>query len=330
MRKSDIENWVLSIAERVENKQPIEDFRIEIKSIWPMDFYKTARQIAAHANAARGESILWIIGLDEKKGLSGASHQELSSWWPQIYCNFDEKIYPNLIDLNIPYKDKILVALFFETDRAPFVVKNKEGKIPHTEVPWREGTSTRSAHRSDLIKILVPFQELPVFDLLEGKLTLFESLKEIESHYNFNLNFKYYITKLTNDLTVIPYHKCNIEINWDGQDAFPSLERFKLTPPFKPHPIGMTLADRLSRPDVDSMTMDYTNSEVLISGPGILNLKANFSIQKKLELIPETIVIKINLNPINMDRGFKEIYSLKRISYDEGQPVIASWKLSAV
>jgi hypothetical protein len=330
MRKSNIENWVLNIAERVENNQPIEDFRIEVKSVWPKDYYKTARQIAAHANSARGESILWIIGLDEKIGFVGVSPQELSSWWPQIYCMFDENIYPNLIDLNIPYKDKILVALFFETDRAPFVVKNQEGKIPHTEVPWREGTSTRSAHRSDLIKILVPYQELPVFDLLEGELNLVDSLKKEESHYSFDLNFEYYVTKLTNALNVIPYHKCNIEINWDGQNAFPSLERIKLTPPLKPHHIGVNLADRLRRPDVDSLTMDYTNSEVLISGPGILYLKANLSIQKKPITIPETINVKINLNPINMDIGFKEIYSLKRISSDEGQPIVASWKLSAV
>ena len=182
MRKSDIENWVLNIVDRVEKQQPLEDSRIELKSIWPENYSKTARQIAAHANAARGESILWIIGLDETEGFIGATFEELSSWWPQVIKNFDENIYPNLIDLNVPYKDKVLVALYFETERAPFVVKNPEGKIPHREVPWREGIKTRTAKRSDLIKLLVPIQEIPEFELLGGNI-VYEKKKTIQGIY---------------------------------------------------------------------------------------------------------------------------------------------------
>jgi hypothetical protein len=51
------------------------------------------------------------------------------------------------LHLGVPRGDKTLVALWFETDRAPFVVKNPEGGAITREVTWREGTAIRSATR---------------------------------------------------------------------------------------------------------------------------------------------------------------------------------------
>ena len=67
MRNHEIEAWALGIIDRVIQKQPIEDDRVELKAEWP-DALKAARRIAGHANAARGEPILWLIGVDEKAG----------------------------------------------------------------------------------------------------------------------------------------------------------------------------------------------------------------------------------------------------------------------
>lgn len=49
MRKTDIEFWALSIIERVEKGQPVEDSRVELKGDW-IDPKKAARRIAGHAN----------------------------------------------------------------------------------------------------------------------------------------------------------------------------------------------------------------------------------------------------------------------------------------
>ena len=57
MRIHEIETWVLQIVERVESEQPIEDSRIELKSDW-IDPAKAARQLAGHANAAHGDTLL--------------------------------------------------------------------------------------------------------------------------------------------------------------------------------------------------------------------------------------------------------------------------------
>lgn len=45
MRNHEIENWALSIVDRVLAGQPIEDVRVELKSTW-IDAKKAARRIA--------------------------------------------------------------------------------------------------------------------------------------------------------------------------------------------------------------------------------------------------------------------------------------------
>jgi hypothetical protein len=66
MRPIEIEAWVLRVVDQVKKGQPNEDRRVELKAEWIEPPEKAARQIAGHANAARGSNILWIIGLDEK------------------------------------------------------------------------------------------------------------------------------------------------------------------------------------------------------------------------------------------------------------------------
>ena len=78
MKKQDIEFKVLDIIDRLEKGQPIEDDTVELKAEWPKDHFRAARRIAAHANSARGEPLLWLIGIDEKAGVVGADFEGLS------------------------------------------------------------------------------------------------------------------------------------------------------------------------------------------------------------------------------------------------------------
>ena len=174
MRPHEIENWVLSVIDRVERHLPNEDSRVELKSEW-IEPQKAARQIAAHANAARGEPILWIIGVDQQRGVVGANHEELADWFAGVKAQFDG-LAPQLTDLTVPVRNGAVAALLFETDRSPFVVKNpvfgQTGGGPvQFEVPWREHTSTRTATRSELIKLLSPLQKLPSFEILSATLS---------------------------------------------------------------------------------------------------------------------------------------------------------------
>lgn len=157
MDTEKIRIWASEIIDRVKRGQPHEDSRVELKAAWPDDFNKTARQIAGHANAAGGEPVLWLIGVDEKNGVVGVLHNELSNWRARLATEFDDLV-PAMQDLNLTIEGKTAVALLFETDQAPYVVRNEKFDKPERgrvqfEVPWREATSTRSARRRDLLKL---------------------------------------------------------------------------------------------------------------------------------------------------------------------------------
>ena len=120
MKPHQLETWVLKI---IENGQPVEDSRVELKADWLLPD-KAARRIAGHANAARGAQILWLVGVDEEQGrVVGVNFNELSEWFEQVKSQFDG-LCPDLYNINVSIDDKTIAALLFDTQRAPYVVKN--------------------------------------------------------------------------------------------------------------------------------------------------------------------------------------------------------------
>ncbi len=177
MTPRQIEAWAIRVLEQVENRQNVEDTLVELKREWPTETNKVARRIGGHANAARGEPILWLIGVDERAGkVVGAPPSEFTAWYPAVEKEF-EGLAPHCVLLNIPHNGTTVSALLFETDRAPFVVKNAAyglagdaGEKVAFEVPWRNGTRTESAKRADLFKLLTPAARLPDVELLAAGL----------------------------------------------------------------------------------------------------------------------------------------------------------------
>lgn len=210
MRKADLEHKVLAIADRVQKKQPVEGVEIELKSKWPEKFNMTARQLAGHCNAARGDPVLWIIGLDEGHGaVVGASAEELANWWPRVRKEFEGE-HPHLaISLPVQHGDKTLFALYFETDRAPFVTRASDSGSSVLEVPWREGNSTRSARREDLIRLLVPVMSTPSIELLSASARYYQDSKS--PYWSMIFNVKLYAT--VRSTAILPAHRCDLEVD---------------------------------------------------------------------------------------------------------------------
>src|SRR5947199_9982722 len=130
MRKHEIESWALTVIERVRSGAANEDSRVELKREWILPD-KAARRLAAHANSALGEPILWLIGIDQKSGELVHSQNDLAGWWPSVKSYFDG-IAPDVIDVAVSVNGKTIMALYFDTERRPFVVKS----IPNfLEVP---------------------------------------------------------------------------------------------------------------------------------------------------------------------------------------------------
>jgi hypothetical protein len=321
---SNIEARVLKVIDQQKRKQPCEDSCIEMKADWPEPI-KAARQIAGHANAARGENILWIIGVDESNGIVGADNTELANWLPQVKSYFDG-LFPDVIDLNVPVDDKTIVALLFSSDRAPFVVKNSAYGKPASgsvelEVPWREGRRTRSARREDLIRLLVPISRQPSIEVISSTVTITE-LHPIPdpSYCNWHILVRLYIAPFDHDRVVIPFHHCDIVITV-GEDKISVCEKIRLSPSGRYY-FGSGKIDG----EVDSFTIASTESEVIADGPGRLNVSAYVKAARPNSIAASDIALTLRMRPVGAEKPLTIETHLNRVKPSDNEKFVAKWE----
>ena len=269
----------MSILDRLKAGQPIEDSRVELKSEW-IDSKKAARRIAGHANASHGEPILWLMGVDEKRGVVGANHTEMSTWWSKVESEFNE-LAPSLIrDMNVPYEGKTVVALLFENDRAPYVVRCPD-KPDILEVPWREGTKVRSARRSDLIKVLSPLTHAPEMEVRSCDL----NVQRHQRSPTFSVRMLLYVVLRTSNTPItIPCHRCSAEIHLPGHSL-------------------RCQANRVYFEAANSTRIQVSPGEATISGSGEVWVNAYGDLPGITKRgVKEQALVDIELNAIGMDR----------------------------
>jgi hypothetical protein len=294
MKAIEIEAWTLRVLDSVQAGAFAEDSLVELKANWP-DARKAARQIAGHANAARGEPILWIIGADEKTGVKGADFKELSSWHAQVHAEFDG-VSPPVDSVNVPFQNSTVAALCFDTERAPFVVKNPAFNTPgggaaSLEVPWREGTRTRTATRADLIRILAPKRLHPKLEVLRGTLHIKTEAKTDVIKHSLHAFIEFYISPKTDQVLVFPNHRMSAtaaSLRPNNQIAFGSIH-------FSDASKRSSIMGLLHQGKQQSVTVnarlepiEITASEIIVRGPRKLILHADASLQDlTVEQIPE-------------------------------------------
>jgi len=290
MNIGQIENWALKIIDSVNNNQPSEDARVELKSIWTADKYKAARQIAGHANAARSDYILWLIGVNERNGVTGVEHEEFSNWYSSVKSFFDANP-PSVTNVNIFIEEKTVVALLFDTSRTPYVIKNPNHGSPNSgpiefEVPWREGNSTRSANHTNLIKLLIPLTVLPDIEILNSNLSLYPE----DGEDLWKINIQTFITPEISTQIVLPEHRATGTI---------SIADIIENRPFD--------KIRFSSPDWRGGFPDYqkpqdplitTNpSSAIINGPGKLEINASLTTSKLNFSTPIIAIVRVKIYP---------------------------------
>ncbi|MBU1108983.1 MAG: ATP-binding protein [Candidatus Riflebacteria bacterium] len=327
MKKQEIEFKVLDIIERLEKGQPIEDDMIELKAEWPRDHFRAARRIGAHANAARGEPIMWLIGIDEKKGVVGADFEELSIWFAKVRSRFDQLLAPNLISLAIPYDGKTVVALIFETERSPFVIRipDSTGIVTH-EVPWREANSTRSARRSDLIKLLYPIQKKPSLEIIDGRIELQRAIAGVSqiTTYQWNLSMKVYVVTYSSETLVIPFHRCEILFRPQGRPDEKKFESIRIAPP-------TSYSSRGLKEKSQSLTVNSTEHEVLIDTAGMTYLTAeSFTEEKPGPQLYEEIEVKgwLRSHYSSEPVSFEAIFELQRRENEDSERMLGEWRFA--
>jgi hypothetical protein len=336
MRAHEIENWVLKIIEQVESGQPNEDFRVELKAYWP-DARKAARQIAGHANAAHGEPILWPIGVDEEKGVVGVNNEELANWYAQVRAEFDGLAPKLLRDLNVPVAGITVVALLFDTDRAPYLVKNPAYGQPNggpvqLEVPWREGRSTRSASRSDLLRILSPIQKNPSFELLDAWLKVYPEMgppssaggptySEDSKNLTWKLDMDFYVAPKTDARVVIPFHHCTASFKIPERIPETQFESIVMEPLSSLVHHGGNVTKRIA-----SVTIENTRDEVLFNGPGKIVLRGEVEIPKK-PIDCKKAEVRVSLLPVDSEHAISFCETLHEMPPNEQQHELACWTL---
>jgi hypothetical protein len=258
MTPNEIERWALRVVEQLRSGQPNEDVRVELKAKWPADAYKAARQIAAHANPAGGEPILWVIGVDQKGIVVGVDHNELASWYKQVESQFDE-LAPGVTDVNVPIEGKTIVALLFDTERRPFVTRSLNSGSVTYEVPWRGATSTRSAKRAELMRLLDSVPRLPKWEAINGTLNeeRIDRPRVLGNKRRWMLNLKLYVEPDGKARISVPFHRCAGMLTFAKLGSTPRLWNVRLVPY-----------------DQESVNLRGSKTDLVIDGPGMVTLEA--------------------------------------------------------
>jgi hypothetical protein len=154
-------------ARRNANVSSEDDF-IECKGRWPEK--DKARQLVGLANRAAGEPFVLIVGFDDTTGaVVDPGPTDPADWWQGMVGQFDQTPLDLLrhIVVHISASEKVH-AFAFGTDRVPYVVTSRQGR----DVPMRDSTGTRSAHRHELLRLLLPSIGTPPSSLLKADMYL--------------------------------------------------------------------------------------------------------------------------------------------------------------
>ncbi len=325
-RITKIEAWALNVVARIQAAEKVEDARLELKREWP-DPVKAARRIAGHANSSFGSDILWIVGLDEVSGVVGVQPQDLANWWPAVCSHFDG-VAPSMTDIMMPVDGTTLVCLLLETNRPPYVVKNPVFGSPGggsvaSEVPWRDGTSVRTATRNDLVRMLVPTVAQPEVEVLggSGRLTVKKEDFPGDTVIGFRLAFSIsvYIYPRNEGAVVIPFHKCQCVLaESTGSNSIDEFE-FTMYRPHLYHPRG-------GRPD--TVTLERTSSELIAHGPGKCSIDVDMALETEPEWLQrELLQLRVILYVIDSELPVEVGVSLKQDK--PSTDTIRCWSIAA-
>lgn len=217
MTPGQIEALVLAAIDRVRSGSAKEDDLIEFKRAWPPP--ERARSLAASANTARGESIIYVIGVDESDGsIHATGDVDPAKWFAQLEAKFDE-VFPILERHLIVQvtENEVVQALQFQTDRAPYVVTVSNGGQTEREVPIRAGARTRSAHRRELLRLLGPSTPVPNVEVLEAQVHLHgPDIYGGSDNYSIGLRVEVYFEHTGTASIFIPRRFAKARLSIDG------------------------------------------------------------------------------------------------------------------
>ena len=145
---------------------------------WPRPARAAARRLAAHANAARGRDLLWLVGIGTQPSNSPGADPAAAEAWIGGLRPFFDGLMPRIVPVEVPLPavpnapelaaappsspsqtrrrrspqqassrgPRSVVALHIETSRAPFVVRAGADRL---ETPWLDLSAATDAVTGD-------------------------------------------------------------------------------------------------------------------------------------------------------------------------------------
>lgn len=313
MRPTRVEAWAIAVYDRIRSGQSSEDSRVEIKREW-ISPRKAARRLAGHANAARGEDILWLIGIDHEAGaLHPIERDDLAIWLPQVRKEFQGPA-PECTDVVVHADDGEFLALLFSTDQAPYVVRirRQEGSDagPATrEVPWREGTAVRTATHSDLLRLLVPISTLPEVELVNGSLEAGvylpgagrDVMPQSGMRCSWRADLTLFVTPRSRDSVIFPIHRCSLTVD-------------------EPRCLGSAEFRLLDRRVDHAGRLIGVEEDYLVDRPRRLSIAGVYECHS-FSMPASAATMKLVLRPAGFDREISQLWDLALRDRQEGEAI---------
>lgn len=170
MKRIELESRIYSVVRSVtESTIRPEDTLLELKRGWPTPPGADACQLAAHLNASMGQPALWIFGVDENtSATTGVDAALMDSCIAGFRAKMDGVLATEMTGV-VDIDGKPVVGILWRSDSVPYVAKLSA--VHERDVPWRDGTTTRSAHREELVSILAPLASRLDLEVLSGACT---------------------------------------------------------------------------------------------------------------------------------------------------------------
>jgi hypothetical protein len=207
-----------------------------------------------------------------------------------------------------------VAALHFETDRVPFVVKNPAGGKVSWEVPWREGTKTRSARRPDLLRLLSSRASLPDVEALSAEL---RAVRAETPLVEWRLSVALYISPEADQRVAIPYHRCRANVEFDNPHIAIQFVNLKLAREQRFRPAQFVYGATSFPPAQTPAPPEYVSSEAIVDHPSRYILFAESMTTDMLNAPTGQAVANIVLRPTNSETGVPVVLTLEPINEPE-------------
>jgi hypothetical protein len=342
IRRQQLEARVIQIVDLVLAGGRVEDDLVECKAAWPDPGKRQiARQLAGHANGARGEPILWLIGLDEKAhSLTHSEPVEVASWWSSVAKWFDGAI-PDLTDVVVHVGERRAVrALYFTTDLAPYLITGGgETGALEREVPIRDGTRTRSARRDELLRLLIPAVASPAAHVLSATVQISRgsAIAGRPPYMEVWLNAKVFFEQpgTPSGVVTLPRHMMRGRIDFTGSGLDPVLLSLGYhDSPGLPRPGIPMMGPRDNAPIVVASGpvvhgVERRPDAVVVTGPDALEVRSSTTLDGDLlSLFPQDVPVEVRLSfgVAGIDRRVQLEVQLDPEA-DEDNKLRRAWKL---